>query len=176
MRPPGNPNRNGNGSDEALPGTKGYGIAAPAAGNAPAHHTSAQATATAPSPHGGWRDDNPGAGANPAARGVAQVLAQTPPPAAGGALSDQQRAAAKGALKPLVSAGAGFVVLDAGGNEVDGHDADVPAVPASTVKVLTATVALATLGPGYRFHTILKALGPIRGAQIDGALALIGKR
>jgi serine-type D-Ala-D-Ala carboxypeptidase/endopeptidase (penicillin-binding protein 4) len=45
------------------------------------------------------------------------------------------------------------LVIDAKGNELVAQNADKPFVPASVAKLVTAWVALETLGPDYRFET-----------------------
>lgn len=46
--------------------------------------------------------------------------------------------------------------------------------PASVAKAITALYALDTLGPGYRFHTRLLALGPLEKGIVRGDLVLAG--
>lgn len=52
------------------------------------------------------------------------------------------------------------------GDVVFSKGADKALIPASTMKVLTAAVALRTLGPGYRFTTDVYADGPIDAAGV----------
>ena len=52
--------------------------------------------------------------------------------------------------------------------------ANVPAQPGSTMKVVTAVVALDRLGPNHRGRTELLAAGPIAGELLDGDLVLKG--
>ncbi len=52
--------------------------------------------------------------------------------------------------------------------------ADKQFTPASTVKLLTAAAALATLGPEFRFATRLLPLGPVRDGVLEGDLAIVG--
>ena len=151
----------------ALPGGGGSaastaGAAVAAAGNSGAGHSAApasQAAGSAAAP----RRSGTGA-ANAPANGASGSAGLSPPQARGVAA----------ALAPLALPGSGFLVLDAGGRDVAGHDAGVPRVPASTVKLLTAAAALAILGPDYRFATVVEALGPLRGPTLAGPLALIG--
>lgn len=46
--------------------------------------------------------------------------------------------------------------------------------PASTVKVLSAAGALATLGKDFRFRTKIVATGPVKGGTLRGDLVLVG--
>lgn len=46
--------------------------------------------------------------------------------------------------------------------------------PASVAKAITALYAMDTLGPGYRFHTRLLALGPLEKGILRGDLVLAG--
>ena len=138
------------------------GAAVAAAGNSGAGHSAApasQAAGSAAAP----RRSGTGA-ANAPANGASGSAGLSPPQARG----------VSAALAPLALPGSGFLVLDAGGRDVAGHDAGVPRVPASTVKLLTAAAALAILGPDYRFATVVEALGPLRGPTLAGTLALIG--
>jgi serine-type D-Ala-D-Ala carboxypeptidase/endopeptidase (penicillin-binding protein 4) len=51
---------------------------------------------------------------------------------------------------------------------------DVPRNPASTIKLLTTLVALDELGPTYRWHTDVYALGDVEGGRLHGDLLLRG--
>ncbi|MBL8748231.1 MAG: D-alanyl-D-alanine carboxypeptidase/D-alanyl-D-alanine-endopeptidase [Planctomycetes bacterium] len=69
----------------------------------------------------------------------------------------------------------GVVVLDGGDGEVlAAHAADAGFLPASNLKVLTAAVALASLGPDHRFATGLLRAGPVQDAVLHGDLFLLG--
>jgi D-alanyl-D-alanine carboxypeptidase/D-alanyl-D-alanine-endopeptidase (penicillin-binding protein 4) len=68
----------------------------------------------------------------------------------------------------------GFLVLDSAGRVISANAPDVPRVPASTIKVLTAVTALATLGSRFRFTTRLVAHGMLKNGSLDGTLALVG--
>lgn len=69
----------------------------------------------------------------------------------------------------------GFVVLDARtGREVLAHRADAPMQPASTLKVLTAIVALERLGPAWQGRTELVTAAPVEGGVLKGDLVLRG--
>ncbi len=48
-------------------------------------------------------------------------------------------------------------------------------MPASNQKVLTSTVALAQLGPDYRYHTVIGTTGTLRNGVLDGDLIVIGR-
>jgi D-alanyl-D-alanine carboxypeptidase/D-alanyl-D-alanine-endopeptidase (penicillin-binding protein 4) len=65
-------------------------------------------------------------------------------------------------------------VLDAAGHSVGQSQPDTARAPASTIKVLTAAVAIATLGADARFRTQLVAQGGVRDGAIEGSLALVG--
>ncbi len=69
----------------------------------------------------------------------------------------------------------GMQIVDvATGEEVFARDADVPLIPASTMKVLTAAAALKTLGPAYRFQTGVYVDGPIESDVLRGNLYIKG--
>ena len=53
-------------------------------------------------------------------------------------------------------------------------NSDIARNPASTIKLLTTFVALATLGPTYTWRTELYALGPINDGVLNGDLLLKG--
>jgi D-alanyl-D-alanine carboxypeptidase/D-alanyl-D-alanine-endopeptidase (penicillin-binding protein 4) len=48
-------------------------------------------------------------------------------------------------------------------------------MPASNMKIITGAVALAQLGPDYRFRTTLLATGPIVDGKLRGDLVLVGR-
>lgn len=54
------------------------------------------------------------------------------------------------------------------------HDAQRPMQPASTLKTLTAIVALERLGPAFRARTEMRARGDIRDGVLEGDLVLHG--
>ncbi len=69
----------------------------------------------------------------------------------------------------------GFVVLDARtGREILAHRADAPMQPASTLKVVTALVALERLGPAWQGRTELVTAAPVEGDVLKGDLVLRG--
>jgi serine-type D-Ala-D-Ala carboxypeptidase/endopeptidase (penicillin-binding protein 4) len=84
----------------------------------------------------------------PTARGLAAVLGATLP-------------------RAVTGAGVGIEVADAAtGRVLYSENADVPATPASTTKLVTAVAALAALGPGARFTTAVR--------QAGGTIVLVG--
>ncbi len=86
------------------------------------------------------------------------------------------------ALDPLLearlfsSASVGIQVVDVdSGEEVWSHQPDVALVPASVTKVLTAAVALRTLGSGFRFQTDVLGGGEISPEGVlQGNLYVLG--
>ena len=66
------------------------------------------------------------------------------------------------------------VVRVSDGVEVLGVDADVPMLPASTTKLVTAAAALDALGPSFTFTTDVYVDGPIVGGVLKGNLYLRG--
>jgi len=55
------------------------------------------------------------------------------------------------------------------------HDAGKLFMPASNMKIVTGSVALAQLGPDFRFRTTLVARGPVCDGLLDGDLAVNGR-
>ncbi|MET0728922.1 MAG: D-alanyl-D-alanine carboxypeptidase/D-alanyl-D-alanine-endopeptidase [Acidimicrobiales bacterium] len=70
-------------------------------------------------------------------------------------------------------AGSCAVVRDTEGGEVLDHRGDAPMVPASTLKLLTATAVLEQLGPDHRFRTVAVGPPPV-GGVVPGDLVLVG--
>jgi D-alanyl-D-alanine carboxypeptidase/D-alanyl-D-alanine-endopeptidase (penicillin-binding protein 4) len=70
-------------------------------------------------------------------------------------------------------AGVHVVHLESG-EEVYGWNADLPLMPASTMKVVTAATSLATLGPSYTFTTGVWRTGAVDDGVLDGDLVLVG--
>jgi D-alanyl-D-alanine carboxypeptidase/D-alanyl-D-alanine-endopeptidase (penicillin-binding protein 4) len=69
----------------------------------------------------------------------------------------------------------GYLLVDLeSGLELAALNPDLPLIPASTVKLATAVVALDVLGPEHRFRTELLADGPVRGGVLEGDLILKG--
>ena len=71
----------------------------------------------------------------------------------------------------------GLLIADAGtGETLYELNADKYFVPASNMKLFTTALALARLGPDYRFHTTLETLGTISPEGIlSGNLFLVGR-
>ena len=70
---------------------------------------------------------------------------------------------------------AAFVVVDLDdGDVIAEHDANQSLIPASTMKLATALVALDVLGPSHQYETELHANGPIANGLLDGDLILRG--
>lgn len=69
--------------------------------------------------------------------------------------------------------GIAVVSLDSG-RTLYAHQPDKLLQPASTAKLFTAAVALATLGADYRIQTRVLASGTIRHGRLDGPLILYG--
>jgi D-alanyl-D-alanine carboxypeptidase/D-alanyl-D-alanine-endopeptidase (penicillin-binding protein 4) len=172
------------GSGAAVRGAPGAPLAgASTAGDPAPSAPAADAQPSAAAPPGGGAPNPGGGGAgggNPAAGrgggaggggGGGGGTAAGPP--AGGAAAAAAQAAAE-TVQGSGTSDSGFLILNASGTPVAGSNPDVAREPASTMKVLTAAVAIATLGAGRRFVTELVAHGPVAGGTVDGALALVG--
>jgi len=69
----------------------------------------------------------------------------------------------------------GVSVIDEGGIPVFSHSADAQLLPASLQKLVVAAGALATLGPEFRYETLLGATAaPEPGGVLHGHLVLVG--
>src|SRR3979409_2491432 len=71
----------------------------------------------------------------------------------------------------------GLLIVDAGSAEtLYEQNADKYFVPASNMKLFTTALALAKLGPDYRFHTTLETRGTVSPAGVlTGDLILVGR-
>lgn len=65
-------------------------------------------------------------------------------------------------------------VADGAGRPLAEQHPDVPLIPASLQKLVTASAALASLGADHRFRTEVRATGTIREGVVDGDLVLVG--
>jgi serine-type D-Ala-D-Ala carboxypeptidase/endopeptidase (penicillin-binding protein 4) len=72
------------------------------------------------------------------------------------------------------SEGRSCVLVESQGRVVEQVDADLAVVPASTMKLLTATAALSTMAPTLRFMTDVRATSQIANGTLDGDLWLVG--
>lgn len=96
-----------------------------------------------------------------------------------------KRAAAKFAARADALLGAGpaskgewgLLIVDAeSGDSLYEQNADKYFVPASNMKLFTTALALAKLGPEYRFHTTLETAGTISSAgALAGDVVLVGR-
>ncbi len=77
------------------------------------------------------------------------------------------------ALTGALAATNACVVVDGPTGRIASVNPDQSLAPASTLKLLTATAALATFGPDYRFRTTVLAPAPPRGGVVD-RLWLVG--
>ncbi|SNB61360.1 D-alanyl-D-alanine carboxypeptidase / D-alanyl-D-alanine-endopeptidase (penicillin-binding protein 4) [Arboricoccus pini] len=93
---------------------------------------------------------------------------------AGVANAEDARSISAGAAA-LQSGQIGFVLLDPQTNQVlESQASGQSFIPASTVKLLTAWMALKVLGPAYRFETRLTTNGPIVDGTLHGDLCIVG--
>jgi D-alanyl-D-alanine carboxypeptidase/D-alanyl-D-alanine-endopeptidase (penicillin-binding protein 4) len=67
----------------------------------------------------------------------------------------------------LSSQPASCYVVDEGQQPIAAHNADMPLIPASTEKLLTATAALAVLGPNFQYQTKAVAPAAPQGGTVD---------
>jgi D-alanyl-D-alanine carboxypeptidase/D-alanyl-D-alanine-endopeptidase (penicillin-binding protein 4) len=74
------------------------------------------------------------------------------------------------------SANWGILVVDPErGDTIIKYNAAKLFMPASNMKIITGAVALAQLGPDYRFRTTLLATGPVVDGKLRGDLVLVGR-
>ena len=79
-------------------------------------------------------------------------------------------------LPEFRSAHWGVLIVDPGrGETLYSHNAGKLFMPASNQKLLTGSVALALLGPDYRFRTAFIAGGPVRAGVLQGDLGVLGR-
>jgi D-alanyl-D-alanine carboxypeptidase/D-alanyl-D-alanine-endopeptidase (penicillin-binding protein 4) len=69
----------------------------------------------------------------------------------------------------------GVLVVDTKGDTLYSHNAGKLFMPASNQKILTSAVALAQLGPDYRYRTSFVAHGVVEGGVLQGDLGVIGR-
>ena len=70
----------------------------------------------------------------------------------------------------------GILVVDPDrGDTLYSHNAGKLFMPASNMKIVTGSVALAQLGPDYRFKTAFVAAGPVCGGVLHGDLLVDGR-
>ncbi|MGA2482277.1 MAG: D-alanyl-D-alanine carboxypeptidase/D-alanyl-D-alanine-endopeptidase [Candidatus Acidiferrales bacterium] len=81
------------------------------------------------------------------------------------------------AAPPANQANWGILVADAKtGEALYAHDEKKLFIPASNMKLFTTALALATLGPEYRFHTTLETRARLlEKGRLDGDLVLVGR-
>jgi D-alanyl-D-alanine carboxypeptidase/D-alanyl-D-alanine-endopeptidase (penicillin-binding protein 4) len=98
------------------------------------------------------------------------------------ALSKKQAAKFASRAEDLLGAGPsgkgewGLLIVDAQtGETLYQQNADRYFVPASNMKLFTTALALAKLGPEYKFHTTLETSGTISNGVLTGNVALVGR-
>jgi serine-type D-Ala-D-Ala carboxypeptidase/endopeptidase (penicillin-binding protein 4) len=70
----------------------------------------------------------------------------------------------------------GILIVDPqSGDTLYSHNAGKLFMPASNMKIVTGAVALATLGPDFRFRTTFVARGPVRDGTLAGDLIVQGR-
>jgi serine-type D-Ala-D-Ala carboxypeptidase/endopeptidase (penicillin-binding protein 4) len=114
--------------------------------------------------------EDPGDGEADAAAGE-----PPPPPASRTALVAELQGLVDEAVAQSGEATLSVLVLDEHGREVVSHQPDVPVLPASTTKIVTAAAALLTLGEDRSLLTRAEVTGPIEaGGVVTGDLLLVG--
>jgi len=68
-----------------------------------------------------------------------------------------------------------LIVNPQSGDTLFSHNAKRLFIPASNEKIITGTVALALLGPDYRYQTRFALRGTMRDSVLDGDLVVIGR-
>ncbi|HXM98471.1 MAG TPA: D-alanyl-D-alanine carboxypeptidase/D-alanyl-D-alanine-endopeptidase [Candidatus Dormibacteraeota bacterium] len=88
-----------------------------------------------------------------------------------------ERASALLANSPVAKGSWGLLIVDAqSGKTLFERDADRYFLPASNMKLFSTALALAKLGPEYRFHTTVETYGVISGTGVlSGDLILVGR-
>ncbi|HEY7135019.1 MAG TPA: D-alanyl-D-alanine carboxypeptidase/D-alanyl-D-alanine-endopeptidase [Acidimicrobiia bacterium] len=110
--------------------------------------------------------------AQPAARAVTPLLSARRVPDV--VRADVAGARLQSALAPVLqSAPSSCVAVDGPTGRLASVNADAPLAPASTEKLLTATAALATYGPDFRYRTTVVATTSPRNGTVD-RLWLVG--
>ena len=101
---------------------------------------------------------------------------QPPPPPASRALVEAEAVSLlAGLLERRAGEQVAVLVVDEHGRELVAHDPDVPVLPASTLKIVTAAAALVTFGPEARFTTRVEATAPVdHDGVVRGDLVLVG--
>ena len=99
-----------------------------------------------------------------------------------GALTKKQAASFASRVEGLLGTGPagkgewGLLIVDGKtGETLFQQNADRYFLPASNMKLFTTALALAKLGPDYRFHTPLETRGSISNGILTGSLALVGR-
>jgi D-alanyl-D-alanine carboxypeptidase/D-alanyl-D-alanine-endopeptidase (penicillin-binding protein 4) len=86
------------------------------------------------------------------------------------------RAEALLAVGPVSKGDWGLLVVDAEtGQTLYELNADKYFIPASNMKLFTTALALAKLGPDFRFHTTLETHGTVSDGKLSGDLFLVGR-
>ncbi|MFO7778485.1 MAG: D-alanyl-D-alanine carboxypeptidase/D-alanyl-D-alanine-endopeptidase [Nitriliruptoraceae bacterium] len=125
--------------------------------------------AGSPSDQGQATDERLAAAAPPAPRPPG------PPPASRARIEAEAASLLAGLLERRDGEQVSVLVVDEYGREVAAHDPDVPVLPASTLKIVTAAAALITFGPDARFTTRIETTAPIDGdGVVRGDLVLVG--
>jgi serine-type D-Ala-D-Ala carboxypeptidase/endopeptidase (penicillin-binding protein 4) len=80
------------------------------------------------------------------------------------------------ATAPVSKGDWGLLVVDADtGQTLYELNADKYFIPASNMKLFTTALALAKLGPDFRFHTTLETHGTVSDGKLSGDLFLVGR-